>query len=521
MAMALDGAQIDRSVWISELTPPLQAKDLAQFFSRVGKVEDVVIPDVDGTEALLIFVSDDLVDTALTYSGRPFRDSKIVVEVPSAAQIGQCRVELDPLNKPNVATPSSPAAVEIERLKTSVLKGGISHPEIVAMIGVLQEAEKETRAETYSLTAHNKPKQEQSGGQPDNSRMGQLGGDLEFIAGNDRYSDVAGHESRSVVQGMQYPRVSNFSGDGDKGDISFLQWRNEVHWLLSEQQPNTHVLHAIRRSLRGTAAEVLLNLGQGVSPLQILEKFDVVFGTALTSQSLLEDFYSTHQKEEENVVRWGCRLESLLNLVKEKGLFSDNTEAMKRSKFWSGLKDEHVKGALRHRFDTGESYQGLLTAARAVEHEQWEQTKWNEGKPEVSTQARKHGGKQAKVQVQEVRVPSNVESKLEELINLFKEEKKAKVQVQQTGVPSSMEQKLDEMLTGIRNLTGRVDYLEKSSKSHAIKKKKPKQGEDTPSTTSNTETRDCYYCKESGHLIADCKKLAAKKRAENRQEPAQ
>ena len=46
-----------------------------------------------------------------------------------------------------------------------------------------------------------------------------------------------------------------------------------------------------------------------------------------------------------------------------------DTHQMMRTRFWQGLCDSSIKNVLHHRFNHGESYQELLMAARAVEHE--------------------------------------------------------------------------------------------------------------------------------------------------------
>ena len=169
---------------------------------------------------------------------------------------------------------------------------------------------------------------------------------------------------------VQIPKIGTFSGDEPlgKGDISYDQWRHEVTCLMKDNYKECTVMLAIRRSLKSTAASVMLNLGVDISAQEVLDKFHVVFGNVLPNEILLEDFYTARQSDSETVVAWGCRIEKLLMRAKEQGTIQ-GTEDMARTKFWSGIRDERVKSGLRHKFDGGGSFHELLRNARLLEHE--------------------------------------------------------------------------------------------------------------------------------------------------------
>lgn len=164
-----------------------------------------------------------------------------------------------------------------------------------------------------------------------------------------------------------FPRLPVFSGE--KGETSFLQWKSEVLCVKQEEQVGV-VMQAVRRSLRGNAADVLLHLGDSVTLDQLLEKMEVVFGEVLSAEQLLEGFYSAKQKANESVATWGCRLEELVDKARRKGAIEGSAvEAMLRTKFWSGLASPEVKMALRHLFDQKVTFNKLLGQARADEAE--------------------------------------------------------------------------------------------------------------------------------------------------------
>ena len=138
---------------------------------------------------------------------------------------------------------------------------------------------------------------------------------------------------------------------------------------MREESQQT-VSQAVRRSLRGTAAEMLIHMGEGASTERLLEKMEAVFGDVKTEEQLLEEFYSAKQAPSETVAMWGCRLEEIVRKAQRKQAIEEPAvEPMLRTKFWSGLNSDRVKMALRHIFDRKDGYEQLLAQARIVEAE--------------------------------------------------------------------------------------------------------------------------------------------------------
>jgi hypothetical protein len=168
------------------------------------------------------------------------------------------------------------------------------------------------------------------------------------------------------------PRLSQFSGDPGTKDVCYQQWKCELLDISHDQVYSTHqISQCVRRSLRGTAADVLLHLGTDITVPAVIDKFDNIFGDVLPPEVLLEQFYTARQKAGELVATWACRLEDILAKLKARSPASCDADSsdMLRSKFWSGLASEKVKGALRHRYDGGAVYSDLLVAARIAELE--------------------------------------------------------------------------------------------------------------------------------------------------------
>ena len=163
-------------------------------------------------------------------------------------------------------------------------------------------------------------------------------------------------------------RLPNFNGD--TGESSYAHWVFEVQCLKKEGYGELQILNAVRRSVRGQAAEVVLQLGENCSLTELLEKFEVVFGDVLPEETMLESFFSSRQHANENVAAWGCRLEALIKkATKSSSMSEEARQSVLLSKFWSGLRDPNLKMALRHVMGEAKDFSKLLKQARMVEDE--------------------------------------------------------------------------------------------------------------------------------------------------------
>ena len=250
------------------------------------------------------------------------------------------------------------------------------------------------------------------------------------------------------------PRLPLFSGDKGKGEVTYQMWRYDIRCLQKDKScPEGPLLEAIRKAVRGMAADILLDLGTEVTVSKVLAEFDLLFGSVRSAEQLIEQFYVARQLRDETVAQWSCRLRNLASKAVDAGAVkSQEVKSMLRSKFWSGLVCPELKNALRHRFDAGEGYERLVRAARVVEEES----------PKVASDTKSKGKTQQVVQQQ----------------------------VQST----STDTKLDKVLQQLQRLEGRMDKLEG-------------QGP-PPSQTSNTRKKGyCYECGEDSHFRNECPQL--------------
>ena len=63
------------------------------------------------------------------------------------------------------------------------------------------------------------------------------------------------------------------------------------------------IVQSVRRSLRGTAADVVRTLSEDITADTVIDKLTRIFGNILPPETLLEQFYSAKQGESEKVAR--------------------------------------------------------------------------------------------------------------------------------------------------------------------------------------------------------------------------
>jgi hypothetical protein len=122
----------------------------------------------------------------------------------------------------------------------------------------------------------------------------------------------------------EIPRLPLFSGDrNNKSEVSYTIWRYDVVCLNEDKLCSSSVLlQAIRKSVRGMAADMLLTLGTHVTTDELISKFDTIFGNVRSAHQLTEDFYVARQKSDETVAQWGGRLQELGSKISQAGTIS-------------------------------------------------------------------------------------------------------------------------------------------------------------------------------------------------------
>ena len=113
------------------------------------------------------------------------------------------------------------------------------------------------------------------------------------------------------------PKLSAFSGERVKGEVSFEQWSYELQ-TLRKTYSDSALREGIQHSLRGAAADTVRNMGPDVPLDTILKKFTIVYGNVKSFDLLMRDFYRADQGEEESIPSFATRMEGLLSQIRNK-----------------------------------------------------------------------------------------------------------------------------------------------------------------------------------------------------------
>lgn len=169
---------------------------------------------------------------------------------------------------------------------------------------------------------------------------------------------------------LQKPRIVTFSGSRDAKDVSFETWMYEVSTYLREgTYSKKEVETALKKSLRGSASDVVRRMGVNAELDAILHKLGCIYGVVEQADSLLTQFYGAQQRQSENVADWACRLEDLLDRANQQDpIHGRSMDEMLRNRFWHGLRRE-LRDAARGKAERITDFDLLIVQVRRIEAE--------------------------------------------------------------------------------------------------------------------------------------------------------
>ena len=97
--------------------------------------------------------------------------------------------------------------------------------------------------------------------------------------------------------GTNVPKLSAFSGEMAKGEVSFEQWSYELQ-TLRKSCSDVALREVIQHSLRGAAANAVHNMGPNVPLDMIMKKFTIIYDNVKSFDMLMRDFYRADQGED-------------------------------------------------------------------------------------------------------------------------------------------------------------------------------------------------------------------------------
>lgn len=177
------------------------------------------------------------------------------------------------------------------------------------------------------------------------------------------------HYSASV---HHFPKLSLFSGNDDKKDVPFTIWKHEIECIINEGHSKQTVAQAIRSSLRGEALRVHTRLGPAPTAVQVIEKFESLYGIVDAPETTKAKFYSATQREDEDVTSWSSRLEDLYAQTPEyKSATANQINADLCNIFYRGLRSS-LRDITGHIYDKVKDFDKLRVAIRQVENDKKE-----------------------------------------------------------------------------------------------------------------------------------------------------
>ncbi|XP_062571420.1 uncharacterized protein LOC134233469 [Saccostrea cucullata] len=170
---------------------------------------------------------------------------------------------------------------------------------------------------------------------------------------------------------IQPPRFSVFTGNDKKGsETTFDLWIYEVQCLIRDKtHSDEDIAQAVRRSLRGEAGRVIMNLGPDANLNKILAKLTSVYGDIQERETILGEFYGTKQAKDEDVSSWSCRLENIMQkAIKIGAVNSAMADEMLHDMLYKGLKPE-LKAICHYEKERFKGFDELRVALRKLEKE--------------------------------------------------------------------------------------------------------------------------------------------------------
>ena len=97
--------------------------------------------------------------------------------------------------------------------------------------------------------------------------------------------------------------------------MSFKQWYQEVQ-CIKDQYPESVVQESIVQSLKGAVADMARYMGPTTSMAHILQKLMVIFGTVVSFDILMQNFYKVTRSNHEKIPSFAIRLEGTLKQIR-------------------------------------------------------------------------------------------------------------------------------------------------------------------------------------------------------------
>ena len=109
-------------------------------------------------------------------------------------------------------------------------------------------------------------------------------------------------------------------------------------------------------------------MGPSASVEDIMDILENAFANVASGMSVLQEFFTASQKQDESVGAWALRLAEIMqNAIEKRHIKEEEKEELLKDKFWRFLRSERLKNATRIDFRTITNFKQLVKAVRTEE----------------------------------------------------------------------------------------------------------------------------------------------------------
>lgn len=196
--------------------------------------------------------------------------------------------------------------------------------------------------------------------------------------------DTKDGDADSKKSGNTVPKLTWFSGEipPPKGYASYDMWKFEVQGLDAIYKESV-IIQAVRRSLKGGAADVVRCLGYEADLSNIMDTLETRYGVIEESADLMQELLSARQADKEKAVDFGARLELICYKLKQTTGECDDSLVIQQ--FFRGLRDDRIREVLRPNLPMYSSLNEAIKKVRSLESEYTMRLTWQASKVKVNS----------------------------------------------------------------------------------------------------------------------------------------
>lgn len=293
----------------------------------------------------------------------------------------------------------------------------------------------------------------------------------------------SGQQFRIGGQSYQFPKLPIFFGEENKGECKWDAFKYEVESVLSDGIfSEEQLMFGVRRALKGTAAEIVRNLGTHVTVREAMKKLDGTYGDIESRGSASKKFYTCTQGGD-TVSAYCTRLEKHYTKCIEVGAITRGDDDILKQIMYEGLNSD-LKVNAQYKYETIVGYDDFKVELRRLEATMKEPKARDQATHQVH--AAQKIDKDDKSEMKEVKEMLKLMNEKIEQLQKEKESGSGSGQPMNVYYNRGYRRGRGQRYRG----RGRGDY-------------RPRRP-----LASSTFQGACYNCNEKGHMARDCPKQA-------------